>query len=78
MGRDVRREIHSAAVSFGATLVLRQETWGETVTVLDNVRVFNKRLLNPLMMRLAGRKHWYASAIETPGDAPASTTRRRS
>jgi deazaflavin-dependent oxidoreductase (nitroreductase family) len=37
------------------------------VTVLDNVRVFNKRLLNPLMMQLAGRKHWYASVIEHIG-----------
>ena len=37
------------------------------MTVLDNVRVFNKRLLNPLMLRLAGRKHWYASVIEHTG-----------
>jgi len=34
---------------------------------LDNVRVFNKRLLNPQMMRLAGRKYWYASVIEHTG-----------
>jgi deazaflavin-dependent oxidoreductase (nitroreductase family) len=37
------------------------------VTVLDNVRVFNKQLLNPPMMRLAGRKYWYASVIEHTG-----------
>ena len=37
------------------------------MTVLDRVRVFNKRLLNPLMMRLAGRKYWYASVIEHTG-----------
>ena len=37
------------------------------MTVLDWVRVFNKRLLNPLMMRLAGRKYWYASVIEHTG-----------
>jgi deazaflavin-dependent oxidoreductase (nitroreductase family) len=37
------------------------------VTVLDSVRVFNKRLLNPLMMRLAGRQRWYASVIEHTG-----------
>lgn len=34
---------------------------------LDNIRVFNKHLLNPLMMRLAGRKYWYASVIEHTG-----------
>ena len=37
------------------------------MTVLDYVRAFNKRLLNPLMMRFAGRKHWYASVIEHTG-----------
>lgn len=37
------------------------------MTILDNVRVFNKRLLNPLMLRLAGRKHWYASVVEHTG-----------
>ncbi|HTQ21867.1 nitroreductase family deazaflavin-dependent oxidoreductase [Mycobacterium sp.] len=34
---------------------------------LDRVRVFNKRVLNPLMMRMAGRKYWYASVIEHTG-----------
>jgi len=37
------------------------------VTVPNSVRAFNKRLLNPLMMRLAGRKHWYASVVEHTG-----------
>ena len=37
------------------------------MSVLDNVRVFNKRLLNPLMLRFAGRKYWYASVIEHTG-----------
>ncbi|SOX54380.1 nitroreductase family deazaflavin-dependent oxidoreductase, partial [Mycobacterium ahvazicum] len=37
------------------------------VAVLDDVRVFNKRLLNPLMLHMAGRKHWYASVIEHTG-----------
>jgi hypothetical protein len=27
---------------------------------LDRLRVFNKHVLNPVMLRLAGRKHWYA------------------
>jgi deazaflavin-dependent oxidoreductase (nitroreductase family) len=37
------------------------------VTVLNKVRVFNKHLLIPLMLRLAGRRHWYASVIEHTG-----------
>lgn len=31
------------------------------------MRQFNKHLLNPLMLRLAGRRHWYASVIEHTG-----------
>lgn len=33
----------------------------------DTVRAFNKRFLNPAMMRLAGRRHWYASVIRHRG-----------
>jgi deazaflavin-dependent oxidoreductase (nitroreductase family) len=35
--------------------------------VRDAVRVFNKRVLNPAMMKLAGRKHWYAAVIRHEG-----------
>ncbi|KAA0081678.1 nitroreductase [Mycolicibacterium sp. P9-64] len=31
------------------------------------VRMFNKHALNPLMMNLAGRKHWYAAVIRHTG-----------
>jgi len=31
------------------------------------VRAFTKHVLNPVMMRLAGRKHWYASVIRHVG-----------
>ena len=37
------------------------------MTVPNYVRRFNKRVLNPLMMRAAGRKHWYASVVEHTG-----------
>ncbi len=37
------------------------------MAILDNVRVFNKHLLNPLMLHLAGRKYWYASVVEHTG-----------
>ena len=33
----------------------------------DAVRVFNKHVLNPPMMWLAGRRHWYAAAIRHTG-----------
>jgi hypothetical protein len=35
--------------------------------VLDTVRVFNKRVLNPVMLLVAGRKYWYAGVIEHTG-----------
>jgi deazaflavin-dependent oxidoreductase (nitroreductase family) len=36
-------------------------------SVRDSVRVFNKHALNPVMMRMAGRKHWYAGVIRHTG-----------
>lgn len=33
----------------------------------DQVRLFNKHVLNPVMLVLAGRRHWYASALEHVG-----------
>ncbi|MDD7965435.1 nitroreductase family deazaflavin-dependent oxidoreductase [Actinomycetospora lemnae] len=33
----------------------------------EAVRTFNKYVLNPLMLRLAGRRHWYAARIEHVG-----------
>jgi deazaflavin-dependent oxidoreductase (nitroreductase family) len=35
--------------------------------VRDAVRTFNKYVLNPAMLQLAGRKHWYAAAIRHTG-----------
>lgn len=35
--------------------------------VIDAVRAFNKHLLNPAMMKLAGRRHWYAAVIQHKG-----------
>jgi deazaflavin-dependent oxidoreductase (nitroreductase family) len=36
-------------------------------TARDRVRVFNKHVLNPAMMKLAGRRHWYASVLRHRG-----------
>jgi hypothetical protein len=35
--------------------------------VMDVVRVFDKRVLNPAMMMLAGRRRWYASVLRHKG-----------
>lgn len=34
---------------------------------IDAVRRFNKRFLNPVMMRFAGGEHWYASVVHHEG-----------
>jgi hypothetical protein len=40
----------------------------ETITPMrDAVRTFNKYVLNPVMLRMAGRKHWYAAVIRHAG-----------
>jgi deazaflavin-dependent oxidoreductase (nitroreductase family) len=38
-----------------------------TISMTDAIRRFNKHLLNPAMMHLAGRKYWYASVIRHTG-----------
>lgn len=35
--------------------------------VRDEIRVLNKHVLNPAMMNLAGRRHWYAAVIRHTG-----------
>jgi deazaflavin-dependent oxidoreductase (nitroreductase family) len=35
--------------------------------LLDMVRGANKRVLNPFILRLAGRRHWYAARLEHLG-----------
>ncbi|AFM15820.1 deazaflavin-dependent nitroreductase family protein [Mycolicibacterium chubuense NBB4] len=39
----------------------------KTSPVRDAVRTFNKHVLNPAMMLLAGRKHWYAAVMRHTG-----------
>jgi deazaflavin-dependent oxidoreductase (nitroreductase family) len=36
-------------------------------SVRDTVRTFNKYVLNPAMLHLAGRRHWYAAVITHTG-----------
>lgn len=36
-------------------------------TFRNAVRTFNKHVLNPAMLHLAGRKHWYASVVRHTG-----------
>jgi len=46
-------------------MVLAPGSWPSPL--LKAVRTSNKYLLNPLMVRLAGHKHWYAAAIRHTG-----------
>jgi deazaflavin-dependent oxidoreductase (nitroreductase family) len=39
----------------------------EISPVKDALRTFNKHVLNPAMLLLAGRKHWYAAVIRHSG-----------
>lgn len=38
-----------------------------TISTRDAVRTFNKHVLNPAMLLLAGRRHWYAAALRHTG-----------
>lgn len=35
--------------------------------IIDRIRAFNKRILNPAMMKYAGHKDWYAAVIRHTG-----------
>jgi hypothetical protein len=50
---------------FDAILILLFRTrWRPGI---DAVRRFNKKFLNPMMMRFAGADHWYASVVHHEG-----------
>ncbi|MFI9811888.1 nitroreductase family deazaflavin-dependent oxidoreductase [Saccharothrix variisporea] len=48
---------------------MRPRKRGETArrSAKDKVRELNRRVFNPLMLRLAGRRHWYAAVIRHVG-----------
>lgn len=46
-------------------MALLPEAWSRRFR--DVVRHSNKFVLNPIMLRLAGRRHWYASTIRHTG-----------
>jgi hypothetical protein len=41
--------------------------------VLARVRRFNRRWLNPVMLRMAGRRHWYSARLEHVGRRSGKT-----
>jgi hypothetical protein len=49
----------AAEVAFGKLL--------DTGTGRDLIRKFNRRVLNPIMLKRAGKGSWYASVMETTG-----------
>ena len=52
-------------------MALAAERWPRTLR--DAVRVSNRYVLDPVMLRLAGRKHWYAAAITNTGRRSGKT-----
>lgn len=46
-------------------MALAPESWSPPFRTL--IRTSNKYLINPLMLRLAGKRYWYASVIEHTG-----------
>ena len=55
----------AAAVALRLTVILLFRS--RRPALLDAVRQANKRVLNPLMLHLAGRPHWYAARLEHVG-----------
>jgi hypothetical protein len=56
LGGDLMREVVTMQLFDGARSGLSQ-----------SVRVLNKHVLNPVMLRMAGRPHWYAARLEHVG-----------
>jgi deazaflavin-dependent oxidoreductase (nitroreductase family) len=48
----------------GVAVVIFRLRWTPGMTA---IRHFNKRLLNPVMIKAAGRSHWYAAALHHTG-----------
>jgi hypothetical protein len=46
-------------------------------TLRDAVRVSNRYVLNPVMLRLAGRKHWYGPVENPPASVVAPHEQRQ-
>lgn len=52
-------------------MALAPESWPAPFRAL--IRTSNKYLLNPLMLRLAGKRFWYASVVEHTGRRSGKT-----
>ncbi|MGD9527127.1 hypothetical protein [Pseudonocardia sp.] len=63
--RPVVRGIAAALVA--APVIAAVAFRGHRPAVLDGVRRFNRNILNPAMLHLAGRRHWYAARLEHVG-----------
>ncbi|HEX9177712.1 MAG TPA: hypothetical protein VF874_17100, partial [Mycobacterium sp.] len=59
----VRVRLTLAALDVILVIVFR----GKWRPGIDAVRQFNKAVLNPAMLRMAGSKHWYASVVHHLG-----------
>ena len=67
-GRWIRRRVLWVGLPFVTLMALFMAVSRlQAQPVVNAVRTFNKRILNPMMVRLAGRRHWYAAAIRHKG-----------
>lgn len=60
-----------AALEAGAVALFRSR-WKPAI---DALRRFNRRILNPLMLRMAGGRYWYVSVIQHTGRNSGRTYR---
>ena len=66
--RDPVRAVLWVLASYAALLALFLRALRSLrATTRDGVRIFNKYVLNPAMMKLAGRRYWYAAVIRHRG-----------
>jgi deazaflavin-dependent oxidoreductase (nitroreductase family) len=69
--RSRPRWIRGLLLGLGAVIALRLLGMvllrSRRPAVLDRTRVVNKRVVNPPMLAMAGRGHWYASRLEHVG-----------
>lgn len=62
-----RPAVRWLAVLVAARIAFVMAFRGHRPAVLNAVRRFNRRVLNPQMLRLAGGAHWYAARLEHVG-----------
>src|SRR3970040_2714389 len=64
MLRTLRRVLVVVVLLEAVAIVLFRMRWRPAI---DAIRQFNRRALNPVMLKMAGKRHWYAAAVHHVG-----------